>query len=83
MSDSAVTRVAIKLTNTLNYALTVAIEPWAHEFSVPPDGCFELRTQDISSDESIDMKLADRRATIWINTGDVVSATVDGKEVWP
>lgn len=83
MTDVTITRISFKVTNSFTHALSVTVEPWAHEFSLPPGSCLELRIEDGDRKESIELKMGDARATIWINTGNVASATIDETEVWP
>jgi hypothetical protein len=77
------TRVSLKLTNSLGAPVTVAVEPWAHEFELPAGSTFEVVTHDAGADESLSVILAEGLATIWVNSGSVVSAMLDGTDVWP
>ena len=59
--------------------LTVTVEPWAHEFHLADGGCFELRIETRDTTESIEFKINDARATVWINCRSVTGATIGGR----
>ena len=83
MSNPARTQVSLKLTNELDSPFVIAVEPWAHEFELPTGSTFELITRASGSEESLSLVFTSKLTTIWVNTGDVASATIDTTEVWP
>lgn len=83
MSYSAPYRASLQLKNSTSSAITVAVEPWAHEFELPLGSTFALITHSASVAEPTTLVLAEGLATVWVNHGVVVEATIDGRDVWP
>jgi hypothetical protein len=71
----------LKLTNSSSVAITVSIEPWAHEYTVPSGGSCEIAYTSPDAAQDFDVALAEPRTTVWVNRGDLLSVMLDGIEV--
>lgn len=83
MTEDGPIGLSFKLTNTLDRDITVVVEPWAHEFDLASRRTFQLITSGADPSDSLAIELSEKAATIWVNTGVVTAAKIDGEDVWP
>ena len=75
--------VRLRFAAALGRPSTIVVEPWAHEFSGPGNSTFELVTETTVTDQLYEIEVTPTRITVWANGAEVVSARLEGREVWP
>jgi hypothetical protein len=83
MSDIVSGPTSFKLSNELGRSVVLSVEPWADEFNLPNGSTFELVTNGGVRTKPVTVELTDEVVTIWVNSGVVMAAEIDGTDVWP
>ena len=79
--SAALSTRTIRVKNVTHRAITVILEPWANEYTLPTGAVFDVLERGGSPDSQLEIHLEDSSLVFYGRVGSVLSIIADGEEL--